>query len=184
MSNQCRDASRQVLFLCGGGSSRRISVQFLITTKLVHKDKLRGRYETKHDELAKIYALLEDDMGEYHRLGGGEGLDKRNNSVLTAVIGRNCVLAIVGRVKMCNCVLFPSCRPSSTIRCKTIVVFFYVICTTVVLCTSCVQLCLKHPMDRRSDLLWCGYHAGSRISQQDREEAESQARDQCATRNA
>nr|CCA18954.1 AlNc14C60G4415 [Albugo laibachii Nc14] len=64
--------------------------------------------------------------------GVGEGLDKRNDSVLTAVIGRNSVVAIVRRVKMCNCVLFPSCRPSSTIRWMTIVVFFYVICTSVV----------------------------------------------------
>ena len=36
---------------------------------------------------------------------------------------------------MRNCVSFPSCRPSSTIRWKTIVVFFYVICTALVLCT-------------------------------------------------
>nr|CCA25629.1 AlNc14C309G10474 [Albugo laibachii Nc14] len=62
--------------------------------------------------------------------GVGEGLDLRNDNVSTAVIGRNFVLAIVRRVKMCNCVLFPSCRPSSTMRWKTIVVFFYVICTT------------------------------------------------------
>nr|CCA25737.1 AlNc14C317G10552 [Albugo laibachii Nc14] len=91
------------------------------------------------------------------RAGGvGEGLDKRNDSVLTAVIGRNSVLAIVRRVKMCNCVLFPSCRPSSTIRWKTIVVFFYVICTTLVLCSSCVPFCLKRPKGWRLDLLWYG----------------------------
>nr|CCA28040.1 AlNc14C1007G12711 [Albugo laibachii Nc14] len=91
--------------------------------------------------------------------GVGEGLDKRNDSVLTSVIGRDSVLAIVRRVKMCNCVLFPSWRPPSKIRWKTIVLFLrdlYSSGTVYQLCTSYVPFCLKHPMGRRSDLLWYG----------------------------
>nr|CCA25907.1 AlNc14C331G10693 [Albugo laibachii Nc14] len=32
----------------------------------------------------------------------------------------------------------------------------YTIGTVYQLCTSCVPFCLKHPMGRRSDLLWYG----------------------------